>query len=214
MRTSPPLRITALGALSALLLGGCAETLREQPTVQELESRAVEKQQEYVIGSGDNLSISVWQQQELSLDSVVVRLDGKISVPLLDDVVAEGLTPTQLKAVLTEQLTEFILEPQVTVVVRQINSKRIYIIGEVNREGPIALASGMRVVDALSVAGGFRTFAEKNRIKIIRNQNGGPPVEFVFAYDDFVDGKNLEQNILLLPGDQIVVPEQTPFWRR
>ena len=101
----------------------------------------------------------------------------------------------------------------VTVVVRQINSKNIYVIGEVNREGPIILRGGMRIVDALSTAGGFRAFAAKSHVKLIRTMDDERPVEFEFDYPAFASGDNLEQNILLLPGDRIVVPEQSAFWR-
>lgn len=204
------LRIT-LSALSSAVLCACAGGAG--PTVQELEAAAIEENQEYRIGPGDLLAISVWQQPTLSLDGVVVRLDGQISFPLLDDVVAAGLSPAELKRHLSERLVEYITAPHVTVIVRQINSKEVYVIGEVNREGPIRLRGEMRLVDALSSAGGFGTFAARDRVKVIRSMNGSGPVEFQFDYPAFASGKDLEQNILLVPGDRIVVPEQTPFWR-
>jgi polysaccharide export outer membrane protein len=197
-----------LGAVTAIACAGPTG-----PTVQELESHAIETQQQYLIGPADVLQVSVWQQPTLSLDTVVVRLDGKISFPLLDDVHAAGMTTTELKVSLTERLKEFITAPHVTVIVRQINSKEVYLIGEVTRVGPVRLKGGMRVVDALSTAGGFRTFAAKSRVKIIRDMNGSGTVEFMFDYPEFANGDNLEQNILLLPGDRIVVPEQSAFGR-
>ncbi len=196
----------------SLALPGCAQNLRELPSADEMDTHAVEAHQDYIIGARDVLQVSVWKQPELSIQSLVVRLDGKISLPLLDDVQAAGRTPAQLKQDITEGLSEYVTAPYVTVVVREIHSKLVYVIGEVAREGPIHLRANMRVVDAISIAGGFNNFAGKSRIKVIRERNGQGPVEFVFNYDDFVDGENLSQNILLLPGDRIVVPPESPFW--
>ena len=123
------------------------------------------------------------------------------------------MTPMELKKQVAERLSEYVKAPHVTVVVRQINSQLIFVIGEVKREGPITLRRDMRVVDALSTAGGFTAFAGRANIKLIREQNGSGPVEFVFDYEEFVRGENLEQNVLLLPGDRIVVPDDSPFWR-
>jgi polysaccharide export outer membrane protein len=98
------------------------------------------------------------------------------------------------------------LAPTVTVVVRQVNSKAVYVIGEVHRQGALSLRADMRVIDALAMAGGFRPFADRSSVKIIRTRDGEGPVEYRFNYEQFVDGKDLEQNILLVPGDKIVVP--------
>jgi len=201
-----------LSALCALELAACAETLRERPSAEQLEQSAAAAQAEYVIGAQDVLAIVVWKEQELSLPAVEVRLDGKISVPLIDDVQAAGLTPEQLKESITDRLKEFVTAPQVTVIVTRVGSKNVYVLGEVAREGTIPLQPNMRVLDALAISGGFNAFAGKNRIKIIRG-SGPAPVEFTFDYDRFVDGTDVAQNILLLPGDQIIVPEQRPFWR-
>ncbi len=195
----------------SLWLLGCASTLRELSSADDLESYATDATQEYKIGPGDVLQITVWKQPELSVRELVVRLDGKISIPLVDDVHAEGLSAQMLKAVIAERLSEYITAPHVTVVVRQINSKLVYMIGEVAREGPIVFRSRMRIVDALAVAGGFRQFAGKDSVKLIREYNGSDPVEFIFDYDAFVAGKNLDQNVLLLPGDRIVVPPERLF---
>ena len=206
---APPGRISAL-LLAWLGLGlaltGCQATLRALPAPDQLESEALEASREYRIGATDVLQISVWRNPELSLQEVVVRPDGKISFPLLDDVQAAGLTPRELKEILTTRLAEYITAPNVTVVIRQINSKVVYIIGEVNRQGTFPLNVDMRVIDALAIAGGFGPFADRSRVTIIRNRNGKGPIEFRFNYDQFVDGRNLDQNLLLLPGDRIVVP--------
>lgn len=195
----------------SLWLLGCASTLRELSSADALESYATDATQEYKIGPGDVLQITVWKQPELSVRELVVRLDGKISFPLVDDVHAEGLSAQMLKAVLAERLSKYITAPHVTVVVREINSKLVYVIGEVAREGPIVFRSKMRIVDALAIAGGFRQFASRDSIKLIREYNGSGPVEFIFDYDAFVAGKNLAQNVLLLPGDRIVVPPERLF---
>jgi polysaccharide export outer membrane protein len=199
-------------ALAALGLAACAGTAREQPTAAQLETVAVQAQEDYVIGPRDVLTIFVWREPELSIPRVEVRLDGKISVPLIDDVQAAGRTPLQLKEELTTRLKEFVTAPVVTVVVASVGSKLVYIIGEVTREGPINMQPDMRVLDAIGLAGGLNPFAGRNRIKIIRSQ-GSAPAEFTFDYDRFVDGQDLAQNILLIPGDTIVVPEERPFWR-
>jgi polysaccharide export outer membrane protein len=199
-------------ALAALLLSACAGTAREQPSAEQFETVAVQSQEEYVIGPRDVLTIVVWKEPELSVPRAEVRLDGKISVPLIDDVQASGKTPLQLKEELTERLKEYVTAPMVTVVVASVGSKLVYIIGEVTREGPVNMMPEMRVLDAISLAGGLNPFAGKSRIKIIRSQ-GTAPSEFTFDYDRFVDGQDLAQNILLIPGDTIVVPEERPFWR-
>ncbi len=203
-----------VAALLALALGpaACAGSAREQPTAAQLETSAVQAQEDYVIGPRDILTIVVWREQELSVPRAEVRLDGKISVPLIDDVQAAGRTPLQLKDDLTTRLKEYVTAPVVTVVVASVGSKLVYVIGEVSREGPINMQPDMRVLDAIGLAGGLNPFAGKSRIKIIRSQ-GPAPAEFVFDYDGFVDGKDLAQNILLVPGDTIVVPEERPFWR-
>ncbi len=214
MTRSATLRsVLAVGTV-ALLAAGCSSTQRERPSAQHMESVAAEASLEYSIGPRDILAVTVWRQPELSLAEIVVRLDGKISVPLLDDIQAAGLTPLELKYDITERLEEYVTAPQVTVVVRQSNSKVVFIMGEVSRQGPVTMLEDMRVIDAISLAGGFHIFSGRDRIKIIRNAPEGNPVEFIFDYDEFVAGKNLEQNILLLPGDRIIVPEQKPFWQR
>lgn len=211
MKRNPGITMFVLVALVSV--AGCSTSMRELPTVDELDTHALEVTSDYEIGELDLLAVSVWQHPKLSSDNVVVRPDGRISVPLVDDVQAAGLTPLELKEVLAERLSEYVTGVQVTVIVRQIRSKIIYVLGEVAREGPLTMRADMRVIDAISTAGGFRPFAGKKRIKIIRNVNGGEPIEFHFDYEAFVDGRNLEQNILLLPNDKIIVPEESPFWR-
>ena len=134
-----------------------------------------------------------------------MRPDGKISVPLLNDVQAAGLTAAALTTDLTEKLKKFISDPQVTVIVSEVNSEKIYITGEVNRGGAFPLVGGMTVLQALASAGGFNTFANSKKIYVLRQENG-KPVKYPFNYKDVINGKNADQNIVLKAGDTIVVP--------
>jgi polysaccharide export outer membrane protein len=160
---------------------------------------------EYVIGPPDRLRIAVWKNPELS-GEVPVRPDGKISVPLIDDVQAAGLTPLELKEVLTQALSEFVANPDVTVTVVGVESQVVFVLGEVGREGPITLTRNLRVLDALSTAGGFSSFADKGDVRILRRTANGIE-EYRFDYDAYLAGDAPESNLLLQQGDTIVVPE-------
>lgn len=158
----------------------------------------------YEIGVTDVLGITVWKNPELGV-AVPVRPDGKISVPLLDDVQAEGLTPQELKEVLTEALSEFIAAPDVTVLVREMNSQAVYMLGEgINGNGALPLRKEMRVLEAIATMGGFNAWAKKNRIRILRKTRSGP-VEYNFNYGAYMAGKAPYSNIFLKAGDTIVV---------
>ena len=158
----------------------------------------------YVIGGQDVLDISVWKEAELTR-TVPVRPDGKISLPLLNDVQAAGLTPTQLATQITESLKKFVTNPQVTVIVSQINSQRIYILGEVNRAGAYPLLPNMTILQGLSSAGGFTQFANLKKIYMFRTENG-KQVKYPFNYKEVVGGKSPDENVILKAGDTIVVP--------
>ena len=158
----------------------------------------------YVIGAQDVLDINVWKEPDVSR-IVPVRPDGKISLPLLNDVQAAGLTPAQLAAQITESLKKYVTNPQVTVIVTTINSQRVYILGEVTRPGAFPLIPGMSVLQALSSAGGFTQFAKVKSIFVRRLENG-KETKFPFNYKDVISGKKPEQDILLKAGDTIVVP--------
>ena len=160
---------------------------------------------EYVIGAADLLRITVWRNPELSAD-IPVRPDGMISVPLVNEVQAEGETPTSLKATLTDRMSDYVANPEITVVVLQVNSKRAHVLGEVVRSGPVSLETDMRVLDAIAAAGGFGTFANKKKIRILRT-NGGQTAEYSFNYPAFLRGDAPNTNILLKPGDTVVVPD-------
>jgi polysaccharide export outer membrane protein len=159
---------------------------------------------EYKIGPQDVLRIDVWKEAEVSR-AVPVRPDGKISLPLLNDVQAAGLTPMKLAAVIADGLTKYINNPQVTVTVSEINSRRIYVTGEVSRAGAFPLLPNMTVLQALSSSGGFTQFAKLKNIYVLRTEDG-KQVKLPFNYKDAVNGKKPEQNVLLQAGDVIVVP--------
>jgi polysaccharide export outer membrane protein len=159
---------------------------------------------DYKIGPQDVLRIDVWKEPDISRISPV-RPDGRISLPLLNDVQAAGLTPTQLAGVLTEGLKQFITNPQVTVSVSEINSRRVYVTGEVMKPGAFSLLPNMTVLQALSSSGGFSQFAKIKGIYVLRVEEG-KQVKHPFNYKDVVSGKKPELNILLQPGDVIVVP--------
>jgi polysaccharide export outer membrane protein len=160
---------------------------------------------EYLIGAGDVVQVSVWGEQSASVPSAVVRPDGKISMPLLKEVAISGLTPAQAEKTIAEQLDQFIKGANVTVVVSQINSKKIYLLGAVKKEGTISFTYRMTVMQALSEAGGLTDYAKRKKIYVIRIE-GGKEYRLPFDYDAVVKGERMELNIPLEPGDTIVVP--------
>ena len=198
-RAQTGLRVrVAVVAWLGLALGCVAPAqLPEEPSVGQREP--------YVIGVTDLLQITVWKNPELS-GRVVVRSDGMISVPLLDDVQAEGLKAEELKEVITEALSEYVMNPDVTVVVMGMNSNSVSIMGGVNRNGEIPLQRQTRVLQAIARAGGFSTWAKKSKVRILRPSGDGL-VEYRFDYDAYLAGKAPGSNIVLKAGDTIVVPD-------
>jgi polysaccharide export outer membrane protein len=158
---------------------------------------------DYVIGADDTLRITVWKEPDMSA-TLPVRPDGKISLPLLDDVQAAGMTPMQLSASIKEKLKKYIADPRVTVVVAAMNSQRIYVLGEVTHTGTMPLLPNMTVLQALSSAG-FTQFANLKAIYLLRTQDGRQ-TKMPFNYKDAIKGRGTQQNIVLKPGDTIVVP--------
>ena len=156
---------------------------------------------DYVIGADDTLHISVWKEPDLS-ETLPVRPDGKISMPLLNDITAAGLTPLQLRDQITEKLKKYVSDPRVTVVVTGMNSRRVFVTGEVSHTGPMTLLPHMTMLQALAQAG-FTQFANTKGIYLLRNENG-KQVKHPFNYKAVLDGK--QDDISLQPGDTIVVP--------
>ncbi len=160
---------------------------------------------DFVIGLEDVLSVNVWKEPELSIKEVVVRPDGKISVPLVNDIQASGLTTQQLQDKIAEKLKEFISTPVVTVTVIRIMSQSVSIVGEVGKPGVYSLTAPMTVLELLARAGGVTLDAKTKKIKILRKEDG-KTIQFDFKYNDIRNGKSLEKNILLKPGDTLIVP--------
>lgn len=159
---------------------------------------------DYVIGSDDVLSVVFWRDKELTAD-VTVRPDGNISIPLINDVHAAGLTPAQLKDRIAEEAKKYIEDPSVTVVVKDIKSRKVFITGEVRKPGPYLLTGGMSVLQLISIAGGLADYAKPDKISIVRTE-AGKPQSFKFNYKEVLEGKKLTQNIELKPGDTVIVP--------
>jgi polysaccharide export outer membrane protein len=161
---------------------------------------------DYKIGAGDVLEVNVWKEPDASVHSQVVRPDGKITMPMIKEIDVVGLTPVQLEKLITEGLTKVMnLPPDVAVIVVGSNSKKIYVNGKVKKEGPIAYTYRMTVMQALSEAGGITDYAKKNKIYVLRNDNGRE-FRFLFDYGAVLKGQKMELNIPLEPGDVIVVP--------
>jgi len=195
-------------ALSLVLLTGLANRASSEDRIgsngTQTTTAGVQVGPDYVIGPADSLEINVWKENDLDA-KVPVRPDGKISLPLLGDVTASGFTPTQLAADLSQRLKKYVDDPRVTVVVTAVNSRRIYIVGEVVHTGAFPLLGNMTVLQALSSAGGFSTFANLKNIYVLRNQDG-TQVKLPFNYKKVIKGENMQQNVQLRPGDTIVVP--------
>ncbi len=158
----------------------------------------------YRIGPNDILHIYVWKEPDLTRD-VTVMADGRITFPLIGEIMASGKTVSELKEIITNKLKKYVTAPDVTVIVNESRSRTIYTIGKLVRPGPYPLVPGMTVLQALSTAGGFAEWADTKNIIIVRRE-GGKEVQLHFNYKEFIEGKNLKQNILLKPNDTIVVP--------
>jgi len=158
----------------------------------------------YVIGAEDTLNVNVWKEPEMS-GTVPVRPDGMISLPLLGDVKAAGSTPMELTTRLISLLKKYVTDPRVTVTVTNVNSRRVYILGQVGRPGAYPLAAEMTVLQALSTAGGLNQFAAADKIYVLRNDPSGQ-LKLAFQYKQVIKGRKPEQNVLLKPGDTIVIP--------
>jgi len=199
-------RHRSLRPLGAALVLQCALlAAAPEPLAAQTPPRAGEiVDGDYVIGPGDVLQIFVWKEPELTRD-VTVRVDGKITVPLLGDLPAAGRTPQVLGTELGKALGRFLSSPQVTLGVAQANSSRFYVIGQVNTPGVFPLAGRVTVLQGLALAGGLREFAKADSIQIVRQSQGLQ--SFVpINYKKLEDGRDISQNVLLRPGDTVLVP--------
>ena len=159
---------------------------------------------EFVIGPNDTLSVLFWRDKDMSVD-VVVRPDGNITLPLLNDIQAAGLTPDQLRERILVEARRYIEDPSPTVVVKEINSRKMFITGMVEKPGPYPITGPTTVLQLIAIAGGLKEFADGKNILVMRN-DGGRQVAYNFDYKELLKGKNLRQNIELKPGDTVVVP--------
>ena len=159
----------------------------------------------FVIGNDDVLAVSVWKEPELT-KSIPVRSDGKISLPLVGEIVAAGQTPLQLEREITDKLKSFITSPEVTVIVEKVYSRKYNILGEVTKPGSYMLTADTTIMDAIAAAGGFRDFAKKSGVYVLRKGADGHETNLKFNYKDFLKGKNSAQNVKLQPNDTIIVP--------
>lgn len=158
----------------------------------------------YVIGAEDVLAIVFWREKDLSIESAV-RPDGMITLPLLNDLHAAGLTPDQLRERIQAAATKYVEDPSVTVVVRTINSRKVFITGQVAKPGQYPLTAPTTVMQLIAMAGGLHEFANTKKILIMRTE-GGQQIAKPFSYQDVLNRKNLKQNIELQPGDTVIVP--------
>jgi polysaccharide export outer membrane protein len=175
------------------------ETRRTQPTPQRGSPTG-----DYEIGPGDVLRILTWKEEDFS-GSFPVRYDGKITIPFVGDIDVSGRTPTELKGDLEENIGKFVDVARVSVAIEQANSARFFILGKVGQQGALPYTGPLRIAQALALAGGFQEFAKLEQIFVIREVNG-ELIYFPFNYSDFVNRRQLSGNLILLPGDTIVVP--------
>jgi polysaccharide biosynthesis/export protein len=191
--------------LFLFLIVSCAKTGYQIIDRDDNMLDALQQNRPYVLGCGDTLRVTVWRHEEASSDAVIMP-DGKISLPLVGEMAAAGLTVDELKDELNRKYNEYIKEPHITITVKETNSLKIYVLGEVTKPGEFKLNSYTDVLQAISLAGGFTIYANKSTIHIIR-KDGDKKIKISFNYNEVVAGKNLNQNIPLKPGDVIVVSE-------
>ncbi|WP_270935705.1 XrtA/PEP-CTERM system exopolysaccharide export protein [Falsiroseomonas oryzae] len=200
-------RMAGLCALGlGLLLGACAPTL---PPPSPSAAAPAEVASDYVIGPGDSLSVFVYRAPELSM-AVPVRPDGRISLPLVDDIVAAGRTPVELARQLEDRLKEYVREPNVTVIVQSFvgpTNRQIRIVGEAAQPRSISFREGMTVLDALIEAGGLTRFASGNRARLIRREANGQQSVFNLRLNDLLRDGDVSQDVALRPGDTLVIPQ-------
>lgn len=174
-----------------------------QPVARQGNSQVDNKA--YLIGESDVLDVDVWKEKEISR-AVPVRPDGKISLPLIGEIQASGMTPLQLQDDIVQRLKGFLANPEVTVIVTEPRSHHFNVVGEVAKPGTYPLTESMTVLDAIALTGGFRDFAKQTKIYVLRPMPDGTRARLPFNYKDAIKGKNLQNNVTLKPGDTIVVP--------
>ena len=217
MSGPPPARVIRTAAVLTIAAVLLATTVREAaqspttpPQASTAPAAAVAPPSGYVIGPDDVLSVTFWREKDMSAD-VVVRPDGKITLPLLNEIHAAGLTPAQLREKVLSEATRYVEDPAPTVVVKAINSRKVFITGQVEKPGTYPLGEQMTVIQLIALAGGLKEFADKGGILVMRTEPfpvppGTRPVAYKFDYSAVLKRRNLRQNIELKPGDTVVVP--------
>jgi len=200
---------------AAALLAGCVHAQGTAPAADDRAKSSTDTQGKstavnphddtFIIGNDDVLAIAVWKEPDISR-SVPVRSDGKISLPLVGEVQAAGLTPLKLEQEISKRLQSYISQPEVTVIVQQVNSQKFNVLGQVAHPGTFVLVNSPTVLDGIAMAGGFRDFAKQKSIFILRQNPDGTQSRIPFNYKDVIQGKNVSQNLHLQPRDTIVVP--------
>jgi polysaccharide biosynthesis/export protein len=197
--------IFILTLMFLMMLKGNGFAQQNQLPINDQAELVREKSMTYIIDSGDVLEVLTWDEPQLSRKSVLVRTDGKISFPFLDDLQASGLTPLELKQTIEKGLKKYVEHPYVTVGVTDPRSKQFYILGEVVNTGEYPLVKKLTVLQAFAIAGGFTEWASKKEIILLRNEDGKENMHRV-NYRRIIDGKDLTQNLELQPNDTIIVP--------
>ena len=203
-RIVPGLRwvLVICGVVAATALGAAQQLSRAPGT--PTPGVGIVPPPDYTIGADDVLTISFWGEKEMSGD-VLVRPDGKITLPLINDVVAAGLSPEQLRRQVGKLAEQYFQNVQATVIVKEINSRRVFITGMVEKPGAYPLTTRTTVMQLIALAGGLKEFAKSNRIIVMR-KDGARDVHLAFDYEEVLQGKNLSQNVDMKPGDTVVVP--------
>ncbi|MBI3805571.1 MAG: polysaccharide biosynthesis/export family protein [Nitrospirae bacterium] len=197
---------TLLG-LTLIINSGCATKHKPHSStadLQESHEAMLSSTGDFVLGAEDVIEILVWKNDALSRQ-VFVRPDGKISLPIIGELQAAGLTPTQLRDSIKERLQEYKETPEVSVIIREVNSYAVFVLGEVAHPGKLQLRSKTTLLQALSLAGGFTQYADTSGILLLRRSGGGEE-RIRISYSDIIKGKNTEGNLLLQRGDTILVP--------
>lgn len=213
----------ALAGLCLVLSSGWADEPQEKEKAKKPQNKAlsakvnrdpirvtrhpfvIQPSEDYTIGLQDVLAINVWKESEISR-TVPVRPDGKISLPLVGGILANGLTPAQLEEKIAEKLSDYVSDPEVTVIVQAINSRKFNMVGQIASPGTYDLTGRLTVLDAIAQAGGPVDFAKVKKIYILRLLKNGERLRIPFNYKQVIKGKNFHQNVDLEPGDTIVIP--------
>ena len=203
------MRLTLVALTWIVMLAGALQPLASAQSREASNQAATQPVQGvplpegYVIGAEDVLTVVFWQEKELSAE-VIVRPDGKISLPLLNDVQAAGYTPEQLAANVAKAASKFVADPVATVIVKQINSRKVFVLGAVGKQGPVPLTSDLTVLQLIAQVGGLAEWADRKGIIVVRQENGRER-RLKFNYDEVMEGKKLQQNVKLQPGDTVLV---------